>query len=80
MARIRGLEQREAPWLAKPFYSILRRMFHKDLTPYKIQARRPGLLWLGSLLGLAIEKSGKVEPRVHLLVQHRAAEMVGCPF
>jgi hypothetical protein len=80
MSRIRGLEKNEAPLLARPFYFLLRRMFGKDLTPYKIQARRPGILWLGALLGVAIEKSGRVEPRVHLLVNMYAARLIGCPF
>jgi hypothetical protein len=80
MARIRGLEKSEAPLLARPFYFLLRRMFGKDLTPYKIQARRPGILWLGSLLGVAIEKSGRIEERVHLLAHLYTARLIGCPF
>ena len=34
----------------------------------------------GGLLGLAVEKSGKVERRVHALAQLRAAQVVECPF
>ncbi len=80
MGRIRGLELREAPLAARPFYWILRRMFGKDLEPYKIQARRPGILWTGAFLGRAIEKSGRVEPRILSLAQLRAAQQIGCPF
>jgi len=78
--RVEGLEEGEAPLLARPAYWITRRMFGKVLTPIKVQARRPGIMWLGNLLGLAVEKSGKVEKRLHALAQLRAAQVVECPF
>lgn len=78
--RVRGLEENEAPLIARPIYWVVKRMFGKVLTPIKIQARRPGVAWLGNLLGLAIEKSGKVEKSLHTLVQLRAAQVVECPF
>ncbi len=55
-------------------------MLGKIVEPLKIQAHRPSIAWFGSLLGLAIEKSGKVEVRFHVLVQLRAAQIVECPF
>lgn len=78
--RIEGLEERDAPLLARPAYWITKRMFGKVLTPIKVGARRPGIMWLGNLLGLAVEKSGKVERRIHALAQLRAAQIVECPF
>ena len=78
--RVAGLEESEAPLLARPAYWVVRRMFGKVLTPIKVQARRPGIMWLGNLLGLAVEKSGKVERRVHALAQLRAAQVIECPF
>ena len=78
--RVEGLEEKDAPLLARPAYWVTKRMFGKVLTPIKVQARRPGIMWLGNLLGLAVEKSGKVERRVHALVQLRAAQVVECPF
>ncbi len=80
MPRIRGLEESEAPWLARPLYWVVRRMFGKDLTPVKVVARRPGILWMGNLLGVAIERSKLLGPRLHVLAQLRAAQCVGCPF
>ncbi len=80
MARIRGLERKEAPLLARALYAILKRRFGKELTPYKVQACRPAIMWMGTLLGRAIERSGRLEPRLHLLVQLRVARCVGCPF
>jgi hypothetical protein len=78
--RVAGLEEKEAPLLARPAYWITRRMFGKVLTPIKVQARRPAVMWLGNLLGLAVERSGKVERRLHALAQLRAAQVVECPF
>jgi hypothetical protein len=78
--RVEGLEEKDAPLLARPVYWVTKKMFGKVLTPIKVQARRPGIMWLGNLLGLAIEKSGKIERRMHTLVQLRAAQVVECPF
>ena len=35
MARLDGLEKRQAPWHLRWFYSVMRKMFGKDLTPAK---------------------------------------------
>src|SRR5215208_2585312 len=36
MARVSGLEKKDAPWHLRWFYSVMRKMFAKDLTPAKI--------------------------------------------
>jgi hypothetical protein len=51
MARIIGLERKQAPWHLRWFYTVMRRMFGKDLTPAKIQMRRPGLVWGSIAIG-----------------------------
>jgi len=43
MARISGLERKQAPWHLRRFYGVMRKMFGKDLTPAKTQMRFPGL-------------------------------------
>jgi hypothetical protein len=55
-------------------------MFGKNLTPLGVQARRPGILWTATLLGLGIEKSGLLSGRMHALVNLRTAQTIGCPF
>jgi hypothetical protein len=45
MARVAGLEKQQAPWHLRWFYSVMRKMFGRDLTPVKIQMRVPGLVW-----------------------------------
>jgi hypothetical protein len=47
MARIPGLEKKEAPWHLRWFYGVMRKMFGKDLTPATVQMRLPGLIWGG---------------------------------
>ncbi len=48
MARISGLEKKQAPWHLRWFYGVMRKMFGKDFTPAKIQMRLPALVWGGS--------------------------------
>ncbi len=45
MERIIGLEKKQAPWHLRWLYSASRKMFGKDLTPMKVQMKRPGLVW-----------------------------------
>jgi hypothetical protein len=37
MARVSGLEKKQAPWHLRWFYGVMRRMFGKDLAPAKAQ-------------------------------------------
>ena len=78
--RINGLEENEAPLSVKPLYMGSKKILGKVVQPLKVMARRPSIAWFGNLLGLAIEKSGKVEARIHVLAQLRAAQIVECPF
>ena len=78
--RIRGLEEGEASVLVKPLYAAVRKVLGKVVEPIKVQARRPGIAWFGNLMGVAIERSGKIEARIHVMAQLRAAQIVECPF
>ena len=48
MNRISGLEKNQAPWHLRWFYTTMRKMFGKDLTPVKQHMRVPGLVWEAS--------------------------------
>ncbi len=78
--RIKGVEESKVSLLVKPLYIASKKMVGKVVEPLKVQALRPLIAWFGNLLGLAIEKSGKVEARIHILAQLRAAQIVECPF
>jgi len=45
MARVAGLEKKDAPWHLRWFYGVMRKMFGKDFTPPKIQMHLPALVW-----------------------------------
>jgi hypothetical protein len=76
--RIKGLEK--APVSMKPLYAASKKMVGKVVEPLKVQAHRPSIAWFGNLLGLVIDRSGKVEARIHVMAQLRAAQIVECPF
>ncbi len=54
MARVSGLEKKQAPWHLRWFYGVMRKMFGKDLTPAKMQMRLPGLVWGGIAMEAAL--------------------------
>ena len=47
MARISGLEKKQAPWHLRWFSRAMRKMTGNDRTPAKVQMRLPGLVWGG---------------------------------
>lgn len=79
MARISGLEKKQAPWHLRWFYGVMRKMFGKDLTPAKIQMRVPGVVWGGIAMEAAMRKR-RVSLRFVQLATIRTAARVGCPF
>jgi hypothetical protein len=80
MARIPGLEKKQAPWHLRWFYGAMRKMFGKDLTPVKLQMRVPGIVWgaIGMEAGLARKR--RVSLRLVQMAKVRTASRVGCPF
>ena len=78
--RIKPIEESDAPLWIKPLFAAYKKAVGKVTTAVKVQAHRPSIAWFGNLFGLAIEKSGKVEKRIHVLAQFRAAQIVECPF
>lgn len=80
MARIVGLEKSEAPWHLRWFYSTMRKMFGKDLTPAKLQMRLPGLVWGSIAMEAGLNKKRRVSLRFIQLAKVRTAMRVGCPF
>ncbi|MGH9498094.1 MAG: hypothetical protein ACRD3L_03040 [Terriglobales bacterium] len=79
MARISGLEKKQAPWHLRWFYGTMRKMFGKDLTPVKIQMKVPGLVWAGVAVEMCLRKR-RVPLRLAQLATIRTAVRVGCPF
>ena len=80
MVRISGLEKREAPWHLRWFYGVMRKMFGKDLTPVKIQMRKPGLVWGSVAMEAGMGRKRRVSLRYIQLAKVRTASLIGCPF
>ncbi len=80
MARISGLEKKQAPWHLRWFYGVLRKMFDRDLTPVKIQMRVPGLIWGSIAMEAGLARKRLVSLRHIQLAKVRTAGRIGCPF
>lgn len=80
MARMTGLERRDAPWHLRWFYRLTRKMFGKELTPVKIQARVPRVVWAAILVEVCLSGRRRVSLRHIQLAKIRAAARIGCPF
>jgi hypothetical protein len=80
MPRIKPLERSEARWSIRWIYGLAKRRFGKELTPLKVQARIPDILWASSLLSRFLDRKHHVPHRLKSLVQLRTAARVGCPF
>ena len=80
MARMTGLEKREAPWHLRWLYATMRKIFGKDLTPVKLQMRLPGLVWGSIAMEAGLGRKRRVSLRHIQLAKVRTASRVGCPF
>jgi hypothetical protein len=80
MNRISGLEKSQAPWHLRWFYTTMRKMFGKDLTPVKQQMRLPGMVWGSIAMEAGLGRKRKVSLRFIQLGKVRTAARIGCPF
>jgi hypothetical protein len=80
MPRVTGLDRRQAPWHLRWFYTAMRKMFGKDLTPAKIQMRVPGLIWGAVAMEAALGRKRLISLRHIQLAKVRTAARIGCPF
>ncbi len=79
MARMRGVSEREASWIARfVFRGIRSRGGHVSDT-WKIAAHRPGLLLGWALHELSYERTNGLDRRLRTLAQLKVAALVGCP-
>jgi AhpD family alkylhydroperoxidase len=79
--RIEGVEPKQAGWLIRAAYFMVRRRYGKLMTPAKVWAHLPS-----ASLGMAFamrgieEVSKGLDPKIKRLANLRTAQMVGCPF
>ena len=79
-ARISGLDKKQAPWHLRWFYTTLRKMFGKELTPVKLQMRVPGIVWGTIGMEAGLSRKRRVSLRYIQLGKIRTAHRIGCPF
>ena len=77
---IRPLEKSEVSFSARLLFAAVKRQVGKVLTPLKVQARRPGIMWGFAVAGMALELSKGADKIVKRLVTIRTAQIIGCPF
>ena len=80
MARIEGIERKQAPFFIRMVMGKVRKMVGKDLGPLKILARVPRVFWVNILTEWLLGEKSKVPKRWRAIVQIRTAARVGCPF
>jgi hypothetical protein len=80
MARLSPIERKQAPWHLRWFYSTMKRMLGKELTPAKMQMRLPGLIWGSIAMEAGLGRKRRVSLRYVQLAKVRTAARVGCPF
>ena len=86
MARINGLEPRQAGWLTRLVYWFtrrsLRRLTGRDRLPEpaKIVAHHPALLRAVGRMEMAQGAARTVDRRLKVLAGLRASTLAGCPF
>ena len=78
--RIRPLESNEASFSARLLFAMVKRRVGKVLTPLRVQAHRPGIMWGFAAATMALEFSKGADKLVKRLVTIRTAQIVGCPF
>ena len=80
MARIEGIDPRQAPFLMRWVFKKVRKTLGRDLTPQKIAARVPRVFWMNVLAEWLLGQKATVPQRLRALITLRTAVRVGCPF
>lgn len=80
MARIEGLDPKQAPVSMRFIFRMVRNMTGRDLTPLKIGARVPRVFWFHAIANWLLFGKPGVPHRQLTIVTLRTAARVGCPF
>ncbi len=80
MARIPGVEPKEAGLFTRIAYFMTKRRLGRVIMPIKINAHHPRLLRALAHMELGQEAAKTVPAQLKALAQVKAAMMIGCPF
>jgi hypothetical protein len=80
MARVEGIDPRQASFPMRQVFKKVRKILGRDLTPQKIAARVPRVFWLSALAEWLLGQKATVPQRQRMVLTLRTAVRVGCPF
>src|SRR5262245_1674451 len=69
VARVQGIDPKKTSWLMQLVFRQVRKVFGKDLTPQKIQARVPRVFWATVIAELLLGERAGVSRRLRSIVQ-----------
>jgi alkylhydroperoxidase family enzyme len=80
MTRIDGVPTRDAGPLVRLVYRLSRHRFKRDVDPIAVYAHAPGVLIGYGMFEQATAKQHRVEERLKILAETKAAAVVNCEF
>ena len=80
MARIEGIQTKDAGLMTRVAYWFTKRSFGRVMEPVKVTAHSPRLLRGVGQMEMAQAKLKSVDPVLVALAEIKVATMVGCPF
>lgn len=80
MARIEGVPERRAGWLARLVYRASRKKLGKVIEPLAVAAHHAWILGGYGAYEMALERSRTVDAKLKELASLKAGALVGCPF
>jgi hypothetical protein len=80
MARIRGVEAKEAGLVTRFLYWMTKRKVGRVIVPFKVTAHQPRLLTALGQMEMSQQAVKAVDAKLKTLAGIKAATLVGCPF
>jgi AhpD family alkylhydroperoxidase len=80
MTRIEGVSERKAGPFVRLAYRMTRKQLGRDVDPVAVYAHAPGLLWGYGMFERATGKQSRVDERLKVLAETKAAAVVSCEF
>ena len=80
MTRIEGVPAGKAGPFVRLAYRMTRRQLGRDVDPVAVYAHTPGLLWGYGMFERATGKQSRVDERLKVLAETKAAAVVNCEF
>jgi hypothetical protein len=80
MARIQGVPEKNAGWLARFSYRYSKRTLGKVAEPLSIAAHNSAILAGYGAFEFALQRARRVDEKLKVLAELKAGTLVGCPF